>query len=209
MAKILSFNRDSEKSQISVRSLLLTEIMTMKAVSATSSTVSLVTKCDEQISWAIYRAFSKFKIEIVKQLNLLTKYFIKYMTSQNSEQLNAQQDTPKMVNTFRESISKLENEVLTCVSKQDRYGIEIVKVFEKASFGERTIGLSTLYTVLSRLEERELVKSKMEADRLKGRKGGAKRKYFSITDKGLKQLYEQETFAKRVAEYQLPELQPF
>jgi hypothetical protein len=185
MAEILSFNRDSGKSQLSVRSLLLTEIMTMTAVSATSSTVSLVAKCDEQISWAIYRVSSKFKIEIVKQLNLLTKYLVKYMTPQNSEQLNAQQDTPKMVNIFRESISKLENEVLTCVSKQDRYGIEIVKVFEKASFGERTIGLSTLYTVLSRLEERELVKSKMEADRLKGRKGGAKRKYFSITDKGL------------------------
>ena len=106
-----------------------------------------------------------------------------------------------------ESISKLENEILAALSQKNRYGLEIVKVFEKASAGERTIGLSTLYTVLARLEEHELVQSKIDVDRT-SQKGGAKRKYFQITTKGIKQLHKQELFLERVIECEVFGLQP-
>jgi DNA-binding PadR family transcriptional regulator len=110
--------------------------------------------------------------------------------------------TKKKVNITHESISLLENQLLAALSKQERYGIEIVKVFEKASAGEKTIGLSTLYTVLARLEKYGLVESRMEGERT-NKKGGAQRKYFRITKKGCLELAKQEIFQQRVAECQL------
>lgn len=100
------------------------------------------------------------------------------------------------------SVQRLEEEVLLCVSRQSRYGLEIIQVFEDVSNGEKTINIGTLYTILSRLERKSLVTSSME-DRPKDSKGGARRKYFTITDKGTLFLHQNEDFRRTVTVYQL------
>lgn len=100
-----------------------------------------------------------------------------------------------------EPIQKLEEEILVCLSRKERYGLEIIEVFEKASEGKRTINIGTLYTVLSRLERKGCVSSSME-DRPKDKKGGAKRKYFRITSKGTEIINDNEFFRRSISVYQ-------
>jgi PadR family transcriptional regulator, regulatory protein PadR len=101
-----------------------------------------------------------------------------------------------------EPVNLLQIQVLSAVSGQERYGLEIVKVFEKASLGTRTIKLSTLYTVLARLEKSELITSRSEGIRTDG-KGGGQRKYFQITKEGRLLLANQEVFLHNIAGYQI------
>jgi DNA-binding PadR family transcriptional regulator len=105
---------------------------------------------------------------------------------------------------FCQSISKQEAEILICVSERKRYGIEIIKAFESASYGERQIHMSTLYTILSRLDEDGFIKSEMEEERSEKRKGGAKRKYFTITAKGQKQLDDMKRFEENLQKWEMP-----
>jgi PadR family transcriptional regulator, regulatory protein PadR len=104
-------------------------------------------------------------------------------------------------------INQLENQVLSAISKQERYGLQIVKAFEDASSNKKTIKLSTLYTLLSRLEKRGLIISRVEVkssqEKATTKKGGGQRKYFQITDKGLSLLLQEEAFCARVANCQV------
>ena len=104
---------------------------------------------------------------------------------------------------FCQSISKQEAEILICLSKRKRYGIEILKAFESASYGERQFHMSTLYTILSRLDEDGFIQSEMEEERSEKRKGGAKRKYFTITSKGQKQLDDMKRFEESLENWEM------
>lgn len=81
------------------------------------------------------------------------------------------------------SITTCEEVILLVLSKE-MYGLEILESIDSRSQGKISMGFGTLYPTLKRLEEANLVKGKWGEDRT----GGAKRKYFSITDEGKKQL---------------------
>lgn len=100
------------------------------------------------------------------------------------------------------TISKLEEEILNVLAGKEKiYGLQIIEAFEESSNGKRNIGVGSLYPTLSRLEEKGLVTSWME-NRPTDEKGGARRKYFRITQLGLMVMTEAEKFRRKLYEWQ-------
>lgn len=77
------------------------------------------------------------------------------------------------------TISKLEEELLTLLLGQERYGLEIIQAFEDVSGGKRKLSVGSLYPTLSRMEEKGLIKSRME-DRPSDDKGGRVASTFAL-----------------------------
>lgn len=75
----------------------------------------------------------------------------------------------------------LEDCVLEIISKDDLYGYLIVQ--ELRDYGFEDIVEGTIYPILLRLEKKNLVTSEYRASEL-----GPRRKYYHITEEGLKQL---------------------
>ena len=96
-------------------------------------------------------------------------------------------------------LSPYELAILISLSTKKRYGGEILKVIELASFNQINSYASTLYTTLSKLEEKGFIKSFPETQRTEKRKGGAKRIYFETTIEGQKYLSDLDTFFQRAA----------
>ncbi len=79
--------------------------------------------------------------------------------------------------------SMVESIVLKLVSEKSLYGYEIIKVVNQRTDGAFQWKEGTLYPCLHRLENAKLIESYWEtAD------NGRKRKYYSISKKGLKQF---------------------
>jgi DNA-binding PadR family transcriptional regulator len=100
------------------------------------------------------------------------------------------------------SISKFEEEILSLLVGQELYGLQIIQAFENASGGKRKVSIGSLYPTLSRLEEKGFITSRM-ADRPTDDKGGARRKYFKITRRGVFALTEAEQFRQRLSSWQV------
>lgn len=99
------------------------------------------------------------------------------------------------------TISKLEEEILNVLAGKEKiYGLQIIEAFEASSNGKRNIGVGSLYPTLSRLEEKGLVTSWME-HRPTDDRGGARRKYFRITQLGLMVMTEAEKFRRKLYEW--------
>lgn len=98
------------------------------------------------------------------------------------------------------TISKLEEELLILLLGEERYGLEIIQAFEDASDGKRKLSVGSLYPTLSRMEEKGLIKSRME-DRPSDDKGGARRKYFRITRLGSRVLAKTEEFRESLSHW--------
>jgi len=80
--------------------------------------------------------------------------------------------------------------LLLLIAKEDLYGYEIAKRLKEKSNHLYNIGEGTLYPALQRMEKKGLIRSYWgDSD------GGGRRKYYSITDEGKKQL------AKRLDEW--------
>lgn len=76
--------------------------------------------------------------------------------------------------------------VLYLLKNKDMYGYEIIRELEEKSENVFQYKEGTLYPVLHRLEKEGWVKSyKLKGDR------GRERKYYSITDRGKKQLVKE------------------
>lgn len=76
--------------------------------------------------------------------------------------------------------------VLSVISKRDMYGYEIIKTIENASEDVFSLNEGTLYPILHSLEaDGSLEAYWCEAE-------GRKRKYYKITEKGLKELESRE-----------------
>lgn len=76
--------------------------------------------------------------------------------------------------------------VLSVISKRDMYGYEIIKTIENASEDVFSLNEGTLYPILHSLESNGCLEAYWcEAE-------GRKRKYYKITDKGLKELLTKE-----------------
>ncbi len=87
--------------------------------------------------------------------------------------------------------------LLHLLNEKDRYGYDIIRELEVRSEAAFVMQEGTLYPVLHKLENKGLVKSYMTESET-----GRKRKYYKITDRGIKQLSEEkeefERFAKSV-----------
>lgn len=77
--------------------------------------------------------------------------------------------------------------VLSLLESGEKYGYELVKLLERRSDGVLAMGQSTLYPLLYNLEAKGLVASRT----LMAKDTNKPRKYYRLTDKGLKQLAKQ------------------
>lgn len=69
---------------------------------------------------------------------------------------------------------------------QPRHGYEIGKLLERSSDSELEVGISTLYTVLYRMEERGWIRGRWVE-----KKGERRRCYYSLTREGEEVLAQQ------------------
>lgn len=75
----------------------------------------------------------------------------------------------------------LEIIILKLISKEETYGYEIIKYLETESEGYYAMKEGSLYPILYRLEDKDLIES-FRSESLEGRK--VPRKYYRITEKG-------------------------
>ncbi len=81
----------------------------------------------------------------------------------------------------------LESVILKLIIEQDRYGYEIASCISERTNNKFNIKEATLYSVVSRLEKRELIESYI------GEKThGKKRRYYKITSLGKAYYYEKK-----------------
>lgn len=78
--------------------------------------------------------------------------------------------------------------VLEVLSRGKMYGYELSTAIEQRSSGVFTLGKGTLYPLLYNLEAKGMVASQWEEE-----EGKRKRKFYSITSKGTKQLTTQKS----------------
>lgn len=72
--------------------------------------------------------------------------------------------------------------VLKLLERGEKYGYELVQDLSRESGGVLAMGQSTLYPMLYNLEAKKLVVSRID------KTGPRPRKYYRLTDKGLKRL---------------------
>lgn len=83
-----------------------------------------------------------------------------------------------------------ETIILAILKQKDSYGYEIMKTIIEGGRGLFSIKDATVYTAFKRMEKNQLITSYWgEGD------GGARRKYYRITEKG------REVYAKKVREW--------
>lgn len=82
--------------------------------------------------------------------------------------------------------SSLAPMVLLILKRQESYGYEIIQQLKDKTGGELAVAEGTLYPVLKKMEEKLWLQSSWKkADT------GRERKYYAITEKGIKELEEQ------------------
>ena len=101
----------------------------------------------------------------------------------------------------QDQISPIEEEVLCCLYSQELYGLQIVEAFNEVSQGKRRMSIGTLYPVLARLEKKGLLSSRMSSKPIRS-KGGARRKYFKITERGTYALSNAEAFRRSLTKWE-------
>ena len=87
----------------------------------------------------------------------------------------------------------LEGCVLSIIARNETYGYEILQDLEAA--GLEDIGEGTLYPVITRLDKGGLIKCRRAKSPL-----GPVRKYYSITDEGIKALEDFKRRYKKINE---------
>jgi len=81
----------------------------------------------------------------------------------------------------------LESVILKLIIEQDRYGYEIASCIKERTNNRFIMKEATLYSIVSRLEKRELIESYV------GEKThGKKRRYYKITSLGRAYYYEKK-----------------
>ena len=88
--------------------------------------------------------------------------------------------------------------VLSVISRGEKYGYQIIKTVEMMSDNVFQMNEGTLYPILHSLEREGFLSSRW----VESEENGRKRKYYRITDKGIKELATQkqewETFSTAV-----------
>lgn len=100
------------------------------------------------------------------------------------------------------TLSALEEDILTILSIRPSYGLAISKAIEKASQGARVISVGSLYPSLRRLEEKKIVSSYWDGNDSGKDRGGARRRYYRIEEKGLRILKENQSIRENLLQWQ-------
>jgi len=98
-------------------------------------------------------------------------------------------------------LTLIEEAILNAVIFRERYGLEIMNAIAQASNGERTIGFSSLYPTLRKLEKRGFVTSRW-GDETPEETTGARRRYYKITGSGLQALEKKQQFLNALQKLQ-------
>ena len=78
--------------------------------------------------------------------------------------------------------------VLSVISRSEMYGYQIIKTVEMMSENVFQMNEGTLYPILHALEKEEYLTSRW----VESEENGRKRKYYKITEKGIKELASQK-----------------
>ncbi len=99
------------------------------------------------------------------------------------------------------NLTLIEEAILNALMFRERYGLEIINAIAQASNSERTIGFSSLYPTLRKLEKRGFVTSRW-GDEAPEETTGARRRYYKITRSGLQALEKKQQFLKALQQLQ-------
>ena len=104
-------------------------------------------------------------------------------------------------------VSPQEEIILTALNRGEDYGLGIIKAIELASQGNRTIRIGALYPALSRLEDKGLITSRWGDEEVPER-GGARRRYYQLTELGRYNLDFLVRFRKALFDGSVPRTSP-
>ncbi len=88
-----------------------------------------------------------------------------------------------------ESVTPREELVLRALEGAERYSLQIQKAIEEATGRQCRLGVGVLYPVLHKLENKGLIQSRW-GDERRDERGGARRRYYKLTDAGAKAMGE-------------------
>jgi len=90
-------------------------------------------------------------------------------------------------------ISNTEELILTSLFGKELYGLQVPQAISEVSGGRRKVGMGTLYPTLHKLEKKDLITSRW-GDEGKEERGGARRRYYKLTGKGVAALESIQVF---------------
>lgn len=90
-------------------------------------------------------------------------------------------------------LTLIEEAILNALLVHERYGLEIMDAIATASQGTRSIGFSSLYPTLRKLEKRGFVTSRW-GEETPETTTGARRRYYCITQQGQQALLKKRQF---------------
>ncbi|MBD2305653.1 helix-turn-helix transcriptional regulator [Chroococcidiopsis sp. FACHB-1243] len=88
------------------------------------------------------------------------------------------------------------------MNKYELYGLEIIEALEKGSGGKLKVSFGTLYPALRRLEKKGFVETRW-GNEIPEERGGARRKYYRISAKGVSVLQEIGQIREELTKWQL------
>lgn len=91
------------------------------------------------------------------------------------------------------NLTLTEESILNALLFRERYGLEIMNAIAQASKGKKTIGFSSLYPNLRKLEKRGFVTSRW-GDETPEENTGARRRYYKITGSGMAAVNQKQEF---------------
>ena len=91
------------------------------------------------------------------------------------------------------NLTLTEESILNALLFRERYGLEIMNAISKASKGKKTIGFSSLYPNLRKLEKRGLVNSRW-GEETPEETTGARRRYYKITGCGIAAVNQKQEY---------------
>ena len=98
-------------------------------------------------------------------------------------------------------ISPTEELILLLLHNHECYGLQITKAIEKATQGQKKLNVGSLYPTLDKLEKKSLITSYWGDERRKER-GGARRRYYQITEKGRAACKTQQALRDKLREWE-------
>jgi PadR family transcriptional regulator, regulatory protein PadR len=95
-------------------------------------------------------------------------------------------------------LSSTDEDILNVLYGKELYGLLILDAFNES--GARTISASTLYPILGRMEKQGLISSRLDDGSTLAR-GGARRKWYKITQSGSHALAESQRFRNELNQW--------
>ncbi|MBW4615953.1 MAG: PadR family transcriptional regulator [Desmonostoc vinosum HA7617-LM4] len=130
-------------------------------------------------------------------LKLLEEGNSKYLEQLNNILVEKRREKPHVVKEQNDRelhiLSSVEEDILSVLyPNKEVYGLAIINTIEEVSKGKRKIGPNTLYPTLRRMEssDKGYITSRWGDERLEElvERGGARRRYYKLTDKGREAL---------------------